>query len=33
METVPSWKFVPAHQGGRPIADWVTVPIQFTLRS
>lgn len=33
METVPSWKFVPAQQGGKPIADWVTVPIQFTLRS
>jgi protein TonB len=33
MDTVPSWKFVPAHQDGKPIADWVTVPIQFTLRS
>ncbi len=33
LDTVPSWKFVPAHQGGQPIADWVIVPIQFTLRS
>ena len=33
LNTVPSWKFVPAHQGGKPIAGWITVPIQFTLRS
>jgi len=34
METVQSsWKFVPAHQGGKPVAAWVIVPIQFTLRS
>jgi protein TonB len=34
IETVQSsWKFEPARQGGRPVAAWVTVPIQFTLRS
>ena len=34
MDTVQSsWKFEPARQGGRPVAAWVTVPIQFTLRS
>jgi protein TonB len=34
IETVQSsWKFEPARQGGKPVAAWVTVPIQFTLRS
>ncbi len=34
METVQSsWKFEPARQGGKPVAAWVIVPIQFTLRS
>lgn len=34
MDTVQSsWKFVPARLGGKPVADWVIVPIQFTLRS
>lgn len=34
METVQaSWQFEPARQGGRPVAAWVIVPIQFTLRS
>ena len=34
MATVQSsWKFEPARLGGRPVAAWVTVPIQFTLRS
>jgi len=28
-----SWKFEPARQGGKPVAAWVIVPIQFTLRS
>ena len=27
------WKFEPARQGGRAVAAWVVVPIQFTLRS
>lgn len=34
METVQSrWKFEPARQHGRPVAAWVIVPIEFTLRS
>ena len=34
METVQSsWKFEPARQDGSPVAAWVIVPIQFTLRS
>jgi protein TonB len=34
MDTVQSsWKFEPARQGGRPVAAWVIVPIQFTIRS
>lgn len=34
METVQSsWKFEPARQDGKPVAAWVIVPIQFTLRS
>ncbi|OHE56611.1 MAG: energy transducer TonB [Thiobacillus sp. GWE1_62_9] len=34
IETVQSsWKFEPARQGGMPVAAWVIVPIQFTLRS
>lgn len=28
-----SWEFEPARQAGRPVAAWVIVPIQFTLRS
>ncbi|OJY55841.1 MAG: energy transducer TonB [Thiobacillus sp. 0-1251] len=28
-----SWKFEPARQAGKPVAAWVIVPIQFTLRS
>jgi protein TonB len=34
MKTVQSsWKFEPARQAGKPVAAWVIVPIQFTLRS
>lgn len=34
IDTVQSsWKFEPARQGDTPVAAWVTVPIQFTLRS
>ncbi|MFN3751871.1 MAG: TonB family protein [Thiobacillus sp.] len=28
-----SWKFEPARQAGKPVAAWVIVPIEFTLRS
>ncbi len=34
LKTVQSsWKFEPARQAGKPVAAWVIVPIQFTLRS
>jgi periplasmic protein TonB len=33
MTVRSSWKFEPAHRGGKPLAAWVTVPIQFALRS
>lgn len=34
MNTVQSsWQFEPARQGGKPVAAWVIVPIQFTLGS
>lgn len=33
LETVRQWRFVPARQGDQPVAAWVIVPIQFTLRS
>lgn len=31
-ETVRRWKFAPARQGGKPVAAWVIVPIQFSLK-
>ena len=33
LDTVRQWRFVPARQGDQPVAAWVIVPIQFTLRS
>ncbi|MDP3419721.1 MAG: energy transducer TonB [Thiobacillus sp.] len=33
LETVRQWRFVPARQGDQPVAAWVIVPIQVTLRS
>lgn len=32
MEAVRKWKFVPGKRGGTPVASWVTVPIEFSLR-
>lgn len=32
VETVWRWKFVPARQGSQPVAAWVIVPIQFSLK-
>jgi protein TonB len=32
LETVKSWKFVPARQGDKPVDAWVIVPIQFNLK-
>ena len=33
LDTVKQWRFTPARQGDQPIAAWVIVPIQFSLRS
>jgi protein TonB len=33
MEAVQRWRFVPARQGGRPVAGAVIVPVRFDLRS
>jgi periplasmic protein TonB len=33
LEAVKRWRFVPAMQGGEPVAAWVLVPIVFTLES
>jgi periplasmic protein TonB len=32
LEAVRRWSFVPATQGGAPVAGWVTVPIVFRLQ-
>jgi periplasmic protein TonB len=32
MEAVRAWKFVPGKLGDTPVASWVTVPIEFSLR-
>jgi len=31
LETVKSWTFVPATQGGQPIAGFVSVPLEFRI--
>lgn len=31
LETVRSWRFVPAKQGNKAVAAWVIVPINFTV--
>ena len=33
LETVKNWLFTPATEGGRPVAMWVNVPIEFRLKS
>lgn len=33
VQTVWHWKFVPARRADQPLAAWVLVPINFTLRS
>jgi periplasmic protein TonB len=33
LETVRSWRFVPARQGERAVSAWVLVPITFSLDS
>lgn len=32
LETVKTWLFLPASEGGRPVAMWVDIPIVFQLR-
>lgn len=32
LETVQNWLFTPASEGGRPVAMWVDVPIEFKLK-
>lgn len=31
LDAVSRWRFVPARQGDQPVAEWVLVPITFTL--
>ena len=33
LNTVRSWRFVPARRGNAPVGAWVLVPISFSLRS
>ena len=32
LETVKSWRFVPARQGGRAVTKWFKIPINFSLK-
>lgn len=32
LAVVERWKFIPGKQDGKPVAAWVVVPINFTLR-
>ena len=32
LEVVKGWLFVPATQGGRPVAGWVSVPFEFRIQ-
>jgi len=33
LESVARWRFRPAQRGGKPIADWVVVPVRFYLQN
>ena len=33
LESVARWRFRPARRGGKPIADWVVVPVRFYLQN
>jgi protein TonB len=33
LAVVERWKFIPGRQDGKPVAAWVVVPINFTLRN
>jgi protein TonB len=32
LATVKQWRFKPAMQDGKPVAQWVTIPITFRLQ-
>jgi protein TonB len=32
LDIVKKWMFVPATQGGKPIAGWVSVPFEFNIK-
>lgn len=32
LQTVKSWRFVPARQGGQAVDKWFMIPIQFSLK-
>jgi len=32
MQSVKTWKFIPARQGVRAVTKWFMVPIQFSLK-
>lgn len=32
MKAVKTWRFVPANRAGRPVAQWVRIPIPFILK-
>lgn len=33
LQTVKTWKFVPARQGGNAVTKWFKIPIQFSLNN
>jgi protein TonB len=32
-QALKSWRFIPATRGGKPVEDWQTIPIRFTITS
>ena len=32
MQSVKTWKFIPAHHAGDAVTKWFMVPIQFSLK-
>jgi protein TonB len=32
LEAVSRWRFEPARRGRQPVAVWVLIPVEFTLR-
>lgn len=33
LQTVKTWKFVPARHGGQDVTKWFKIPIQFSLNN